>query len=202
MASKPKKEISQFPKMSNNSIKPARGIILQTTLYVYSHTLVGLVLPAHGLQLLQRLFVGRLEFEELAGVLPALLLAALHLGHQLLALLLPVPELLLQDPLLLIQRLTAAAGLGQGTYAQRQQQRTSWHYSARTARLCLYLLQVHAELLHLSLQPLFGFLQRRTFGLGGFHSLLSLMKPGGQLLPVRHTSVGPLGHIQRVESDS
>lgn len=63
--------------------------------------------------------MGRFEFEELAGVLPALLLAALHLGHQLLALLLPVSELLLQDPLLLIQSLTTAAGLGQRTYAQR-----------------------------------------------------------------------------------
>lgn len=60
--------------------------------------------------------MSRLEFEELAGVLPALLLAALYLGHQLLTLLFPVSKLLFQDPLLLIQSLPTAAGLRQGPY--------------------------------------------------------------------------------------
>ncbi|TNN50621.1 hypothetical protein EYF80_039195 [Liparis tanakae] len=118
-----------------------------------------------GLQLLQRLFVGRLEFEELAGVQPAFLLAAFHFGHQLLTLLPPVSELLLQDPLLLIQSLAAAAGLGSGNMGSRQAERRSGPGSTRTTRLLSYLLQVHAQLLHLSLQPLFGFLQRGTFGL-------------------------------------
>lgn len=77
-------------------------------------TLEGLVLPANSLQLLQTLFVSRLDLKELGGVLPALLLAALHLDHQLLTLLLPVAELLLQHTLLLVQRLTAAAGLRLG----------------------------------------------------------------------------------------
>lgn len=57
----------------------------------------------------------RLDFEELAGVLPALLLAALHLHHQLLTLLLPVSQLLLEAALLFIQRLSAAAGLREET---------------------------------------------------------------------------------------
>lgn len=61
--------------------------------------------------------MGRLELEEFAGVLPALLLARLHLGHQLLALLLPVSQLLLQDPLLFVQRLATAAGLQDNTEA-------------------------------------------------------------------------------------
>lgn len=74
-------------------------------------TLIGLVLSAHSLQLLQRLFVGCLELEELAGMLPALLLTRLHFSNQLLALLLPVSQLLLQDPLLFVQCLATATGL-------------------------------------------------------------------------------------------
>lgn len=87
---------------------------LQYCVYIlFFFTVEGLVLPAHSLQLLQTLFVSRLDLEELGGVLSALLLDPLHLGHQLLALLLPVAQLLLQNPLLLVQRLTAAAGLRQ-----------------------------------------------------------------------------------------
>lgn len=119
-------------------------------------TLVGLVLPAHSLQLFQSLFVGRLEFKELTGVLPALLLAALHLGHQFVTLLLPVSKLFLQDPLLLIQRLTTAAGLGHSIHRLLRQQ---YQKQNATHSHSLYLLQVYAELLDLSLQPLFGFLQ-------------------------------------------
>lgn len=55
--------------------------------------------------------MGCLELEELAGMQPALLLTRLHLSDQLLALLLPVSQLLLQDPLLFVQRLATAAGL-------------------------------------------------------------------------------------------
>lgn len=62
--------------------------------------------------------------------------------------------------------------------------------------LLLHLLQVHAELLHLSLQPLFGFLQGETFGLGGFHGLLSLLEPGCQLLPGTRTLFKELRYIQ------
>lgn len=85
-----------------------------------SHTLVGLALPAYCLQLLQGFFMGRFDFVKLTGILPALLLAALHLSDELFAFLLPVPELLVEDPLLLLQCLTTGAGLGEGTCAQRQ----------------------------------------------------------------------------------
>lgn len=106
------------------------------TRFFWSHTLVGLVLPAHSVQLLQSLFMGCLEFEELAGMLSALFLATLHLGQQLFAFLLPISKLLFQDPLLLIQSLTAAAGLGQRTYIQKKEHDASpalsQHSSAST----------------------------------------------------------------------
>lgn len=108
--------------------------------------------------------MGGLELEELRGVLPALLLAALHLHHQLLALLPPVAELLLQDSLLLVQGLTTAAGLGGGEdrkiiSEKIQNKRKEGADMFCLLRLLIYLLQVHAEIFHLSLQPLFGFLQ-------------------------------------------
>lgn len=91
-------------------------------------TLEGLVLPSQSLQLLQRLFVGRLELEELAGVLPALLLTRLDLGHQLLALLPPVSELLLHDPLLFVQSLSTGAGLRDNTGKGWEQSEAQRYY--------------------------------------------------------------------------
>lgn len=55
--------------------------------------------------------MGRLQFEELRGVLSALLLTTLYLQHQLLTLLPPVTQLLLQDALFLIQRLATITSL-------------------------------------------------------------------------------------------
>ena len=98
-------------------------VTLHVTLYIKLHarrcaamavTLVGLVLAPQRLQVLQRLLVGRLELEELGGVQAALLLARLHLHHQLLPLLPPVRQLLLQHTLLLVQGLPTPICLGEG----------------------------------------------------------------------------------------
>ena len=98
-------------------------VTLHVTLYIKLHarrcaatavTLVGLVLAPQRLQVLQRLLVGRLELEELGGVQAALLLARLHLRHQLLPLLPPVRQLLLQHTLLLVQGLPTPICLGEG----------------------------------------------------------------------------------------
>ena len=45
-------------------------------------------------------------------------------------------------------------------------------------------LNVNHEVLHLSLQPLLGLLQRGTLGVGGLNGLLSLLETLSQLLPV------------------
>ena len=45
-------------------------------------------------------------------------------------------------------------------------------------------LNINHEVLHLSLQPLLGLLQRGTLGVGGLNGLLSFLKTLSQLLPV------------------
>ena len=45
-------------------------------------------------------------------------------------------------------------------------------------------LNINHEVLHLSLQPLLGLLQRGTLGVGGLDSLLSILETLSQLLPV------------------
>jgi hypothetical protein len=153
--------------------------------------------------------MGRLQFEELRGVLSALLLTTLHLQHQLLTLLPPVAQLLFQDALFLIQRLATITSLeGRTTKAEGlviitcQLPFLSYDqliidyidkvgYSAPLPcfNVSSYLLQVYAEVLHLSLESLLGLLQRGALSLGGLHRLLSLLEPRRQLLPGTHTNV-------------
>ena len=45
-------------------------------------------------------------------------------------------------------------------------------------------LNINHEVLHLSLQPLLGLLQRSTLGIGGLDGLLSLLETCSQFLPV------------------
>ena len=67
--------------------------------------------------------MGRLELEELGGVLPALLLARLHLLAQLLAPQTPVAQLLLQHALLLVQHCCIGAGLERERGRDRERER-------------------------------------------------------------------------------
>lgn len=57
-----------------------------------------------------------------------------------------------------------------------------------------YFLEVNGEVFHLSLQPLFDFLQTGCAGLGSFGSLLSLLQPNGQLAPAGKWSARTYDH--------
>lgn len=75
-------------------------------------TMQGLVLLLHRLQVLQALLVDGLDLEALGHVHAALLLGGVHLHLQLLALLLPLSQHLVKDPLLLVQGCGRGIGLG------------------------------------------------------------------------------------------
>lgn len=77
-------------------------------------TLQSLVLLLRRLQVLQGLLVGGLDLEALCHVQAALLLRAVHLHLQLFALLLPLGQHLVKDPLLLVQGSGCSIGLGRG----------------------------------------------------------------------------------------
>ena len=50
-------------------------------------------------------------------------------------------------------------------------------------------LHVNHEVLHLTLEPLFGFLQRSTLGVHSLNLLLSLLKALGKLFPVKNMGI-------------
>lgn len=50
-------------------------------------------------------------------------------------------------------------------------------------------LHVHHQVLHLSLQPLLGLLQRRTLEVHGLHCFFCLLQMESQLLPVEQTNI-------------
>lgn len=60
-------------------------------------------------------------------------------------------------------------------------------------------LQVQHQIVHLSLEPLLGFLQGRTLGAHGLCVLLCFLEPLGQFLPkrIRPTVAGKGGLFQK-----
>merc|ERR1719481_2288688 len=143
-----------------------------------------LVFTLHGLQLIQSFLIRVLHLEQFSAQRTCLLLSSFKLCLTLLKLLLPLCQHLVKGPLLLVQ----VGG----------QPISSLH--------------INHEVLHLTLEPLFGLLQRCTLGVHSLNLLLSLLKTQGQLFlgflkllsaldgisfilssPLSHLAVG-LGH--------